>query len=78
MKATGLALLISALFLASCEQYRPRFHFTPKENWMNDPNGMFYDPGTQLYHLYFQYNPEGNKWGHMSWGHAVSKNRLDW
>ena len=45
---------------------------------MNDPNGMFYDPNTQDYHLYFQYNPEGTKWGHMSWGHAVSKNRLEW
>jgi levanase/fructan beta-fructosidase len=35
--------------------YRPNFHFTPKANWMNDPNGMFYLNGK--YHLYFQYYP---------------------
>ena len=37
------------------EQYRPQFHFSPKANWMNDPNGMVYLNGT--YHLFFQYNP---------------------
>jgi levanase/fructan beta-fructosidase len=38
--------------------YRPNFHFTPKSNWMNDPNGMFYYNGT--YHLYFQHYPDDN------------------
>jgi len=37
---------------------------------MNDPNGLVYDRG--LWHLYFQYNPEGPDWGNMSWGHATS------
>ncbi|MFQ3341480.1 MAG: fructan beta-fructosidase, partial [Flavobacteriaceae bacterium] len=23
-------------------KYRPSFHFSPKKNWMNDPNGMFF------------------------------------
>lgn len=36
------------------EQYRPQFHFTPKKNWMNDPNGLLYHNG--IYHLYYQYN----------------------
>lgn len=31
---------------------------------MNDPNGMVYHDGT--YHLYYQYNPEGNDWGNIS------------
>jgi fructan beta-fructosidase len=22
------------------ELYRPQFHFTPAQNWMNDPNGL--------------------------------------
>lgn len=56
--------------------YRPNFHFTPKANWMNDPNGMFYLNGT--YHLYFQYYPDGNIWGPMHWGHATSKDMVIW
>ena len=58
------------------EDFRPNFHFTPEENWMNDPNGMFYLNGT--YHLYFQYYPEGNVWGPMHWGHATSKDMITW
>jgi len=58
------------------EDFRPNFHFTPKQNWMNDPNGMFYLDGT--YHLYFQYYPEDNVWGPMHWGHATSKDMVTW
>lgn len=58
------------------EQFRPGFHFTPQEHWMNDPNGMFFLNGT--YHLYFQYYPEDNVWGPMNWGHATSKDMINW
>ena len=57
-------------------QYRPGFHFTPNQNWMNDPNGMFYLNGT--FHLYFQHHPESNVWGPMHWGHATSTDLMNW
>jgi fructan beta-fructosidase len=57
-------------------QWRPVYHFSPQKNWTNDPNGLIYIDG--VYHLYNQQNPFENKWGHMSWGHATSKDLVHW
>ncbi|WP_422861688.1 glycoside hydrolase family 32 protein [Flagellimonas sp. W118] len=58
------------------EEYRPQFHFSPEEKWMNDPNGLVYHDG--VYHLFYQYYPEDIVWGPMHWGHATSKDMLHW
>ncbi len=90
MKMKKIILVITAILLIAFEcvnaqsqskaayndQHRPQIHFTPKANFMNDPNGMVFYKG--VYHLFFQYNPDSTVWGPNHWGHATSKDLVHW
>jgi beta-fructofuranosidase len=55
---------------------RPRYHFRPAKNWVNDPNGLIQWRG--VYHLFYQYNPQGPFHGTIHWGHACSVDLVHW
>lgn len=43
---------------------------------MTNPAGIAFFRGQ--YHLFYQYHPYNGAWGHLSWGHAVSSDLMDW
>ncbi len=55
---------------------KPQWHYRPERNWINDPNGLVQLDG--WYHMFYQYNPEGDQWGNIHWGHARSRDLLHW
>lgn len=79
---TNILTLVTKLDIADdvvyTDQYRPQYHFSPKMYYMNDPNGLVYNATTGEYHLFFQLSPGLIVPGTQVWGHAVSKDLLNW
>lgn len=57
------------------EAHRDQYHYSVKDGWVNDPNGLVYYNGT--WHLFYQFYA-GTAWGPMHWAHAVSKDLITW
>ena len=58
---------------------RPILHLTPPYGWMNDPNGLWYDQKDNVWHVYYQFNPNATHWAlPLYWGHATSTDALNW
>ena len=57
---------------------RPTYHYKPKSGWINDPNGLVYFGG--YYHVFYQHAPNHERpWQEpMHWGHARTKDFLNW
>ena len=70
----GLRFAESRRRLASVDPYRPLYHFSSPENYMNDPNGLCQWDGR--YHMFYQFKPSGVDRVH--WGHTVSDDLIQW
>ncbi|EOS62131.1 hypothetical protein C815_00022, partial [Firmicutes bacterium M10-2] len=57
------------------EPYRGQYHYSVKEGWANDPNGLVKYNGK--YHMFYQFYDD-NKWGPMHWMHATSTDLIHW
>lgn len=66
----------SALEPRSTGPERPLFHLSPPRGWLSDPVGLVVVDGS--YHAFFQHYPDGDDWGPMHWGHAVSTDLVSW
>uniref|UniRef100_A0A7N0ZYB8 Beta-fructofuranosidase n=1 Tax=Kalanchoe fedtschenkoi TaxID=63787 RepID=A0A7N0ZYB8_KALFE len=55
------------------QPYRTGYHFQPPKNWMN---GALVYKG--IYHLFYQWNPNGSVWGNIVWAHSTSADLVNW
>jgi len=57
------------------ESFRGQYHYSVRQGWANDPNGLVYYNG--VYHLFHQFY-YGLDWGYMHWAHAISNDLIYW
>ena len=74
--APAMTAMRAAIPLAAADPERPVYHFRPPANWTNDPNGTIYYRG--WHHLFYQLNPTAPRGGNQHWGHARSRDLVNW
>uniref|UniRef100_A0A183C3Y4 Glyco_hydro_32N domain-containing protein n=1 Tax=Globodera pallida TaxID=36090 RepID=A0A183C3Y4_GLOPA len=62
---------------AKLPNFKGSYHFRAPFGWNSDPCG-FNRSKDGLYHLFYQHFPHSVQWYTMHWGHAVSKDLINW
>ncbi len=75
-RARATEAVLAAVPTAEADPERPIYHFRPPANWTNDPNGTFFYRG--WHHLFYQLNPFSANLGNQHWGHARSRDLVNW
>jgi beta-fructofuranosidase len=74
--AKPMRAVLDAIPTAAADPQRPVYHFAPPASWTNDPNGPLYYRG--WHHLFYQFNPFETRLANQHWGHARSRNLVNW